>query len=67
MSLLNQNIATRGRRLRAAAGVLLALGTVASFQIPWLAALLGISSVFVLFEAWRGWCVLRACGIRTRW
>jgi len=24
------------------------------------------SGVFVLFEALRGWCVLRACGIKTR-
>jgi hypothetical protein len=25
-----------------------------------------ISAGFVLFEALRGWCFLRACGIRTK-
>jgi hypothetical protein len=32
----------------------------------WLGAVLALLGVFVLFEALRGWCVLRACGIRTR-
>jgi len=27
---------------------------------------LAVSGGFVLFEALRGWCVLRACGIKTR-
>jgi hypothetical protein len=31
-----------------------------------LSLLLLLSGLFVLFEAIRGWCVLRACGIRTR-
>ena len=32
----------------------------------WLGVLLSVSGVFVLFEALRGWCALRACGIKTR-
>ena len=32
----------------------------------WLGLLLAVSGGFVLFEALRGWCVMRACGIKTR-
>ena len=32
-----------------------------------LGALLLGSGGFVLFEALRGWCVLRACRIHTKW
>lgn len=67
MGFFKQNIATRGRWLRAMAGLLLGVGAVACFRTPWLAAVLGLSSGFVLFEAARGWCVLRACGLKTRW
>jgi hypothetical protein len=33
----------------------------------WLGTGMVLAAGFVLFEAVRGWCVLRACGIRTRW
>jgi hypothetical protein len=32
-----------------------------------LAALLAVLGVFCLYEATRGWCLLRACGIKTKW
>jgi hypothetical protein len=32
----------------------------------WLGLALVLSGIFVLFEALRGWCALRACGIKTR-
>ena len=41
----------------------------AGFVFPLSAALalvLALSGAFVLFEALRGWCALRACGIKTR-
>ena len=28
---------------------------------------LGASGLFVAFEALRGWCALRACGVKTRY
>jgi hypothetical protein len=28
---------------------------------------LAAGGVFCLFEALRGWCVARACGLKTRW
>lgn len=34
-------------------------------EVPWAALLLGVSGAFTLFEALRGWCVARACGLKT--
>jgi hypothetical protein len=53
--------------LRAAAGLALAIAA----MLVWgdsrlIAAGLGGAAGFMIFEAARGWCVLRACGIRTR-
>ena len=31
-----------------------------------IAAALALSGAFVLFEALRGWCAFRACGIKTK-
>lgn len=60
------NIEARGRVARGilAAGLLLAAALVAR-EIPWAAVVLGLSGLFVAFEATRGWCAARACGIRT--
>jgi hypothetical protein len=61
------NLGTGGRIVRGLTGLLLLGGAILAFEpIPWLALLLGVSAVFVLFEALRGWCVLRACGIKTK-
>jgi hypothetical protein len=46
--------------------VLLTAGGIAVFHLWWLGAGLLAGGVFVLFEALRGWCLLRACGIKTR-
>ncbi|MGD2109141.1 MAG: DUF2892 domain-containing protein [Phycisphaerae bacterium] len=71
---MQQNIDRRGRIARAGSGVLcIALG-VAVWLFHWpepvtyrvmvsLAAVL--AGAFQLFEAKRGWCALRACGLRT--
>ena len=32
----------------------------------WLGVVLLVMGLFVAFEAARGWCVLRACGIKTK-
>jgi len=32
----------------------------------WLGSACVACGAFVLFEAWRGWCVLRACGLKTK-
>jgi len=61
------NIDNRGRVVRGIIGcLLLAGGLIAVFSLWWLGAILLASAAFVLFEAIRGWCGLRACGIKTK-
>jgi hypothetical protein len=37
----------------------------ADYTLP--AILLFIGGGFVWFEAARGWCMMRACGVKTKW
>jgi hypothetical protein len=61
------NIGRKGRLLRGLAGMALLVGAGFGFRLSvWLGAMLLASGVFVLFESLRGWCALRACGIKTR-
>jgi hypothetical protein len=68
MSFWAANIETRGRIFRGVAALIM-LG--AAFFLhhegvafwPWL---LAIAGAFTLYEALRGWCILRACKIKTR-
>jgi len=64
---LTPNLRPAGRLLRGLLAV--ALFATAFYLWPahgWPAALIGIAALFVLFEALRGWCILRACGLKTR-
>lgn len=61
------NIERSGRLARGIAGVMLLIGgIIALFFIWWLGLILLASAAFVLFEALRGWCFMRACGIKTK-
>lgn len=61
------NLEVRGRAFRWAMAVLLGLGAwLAWGWSGWVSGVLGLAGLFTAFEAGRGWCVLRACGIRTR-
>jgi len=61
------NINQRGRLWRGIlGGVLLVGGIVACSYSAWLCIVLVASGGFALYEAARGWCVMRACGIRTK-
>ncbi|MCW5557499.1 MAG: hypothetical protein KIT22_06690 [Verrucomicrobiae bacterium] len=63
------NIRAKGRVLRGMIALALFAGTGFAFAFafsPWLVALLAASGAFTAFEACRSWCVLRACGIKTR-
>ena len=65
--LFSRNISNTGRLVRGLGASALLVGAGFGFcESVWLGAVLAASSVFVLFEALRGWCVLRACGIKTR-
>lgn len=62
------NLDAKGRLVRGLMGLALLAGAVYCLgESLWLAALLGAAGVFGLFEALRGWCLARACGIKTRW
>lgn len=61
------NIDNKGRLLRGAIALLLFVGAGFGFAAAlWLGLVLAAAGAFVLFEALRGWCALRSCGIKTR-
>ncbi|RZP11344.1 MAG: hypothetical protein EVA35_01335 [Candidatus Poseidoniales archaeon] len=76
MSLFECNIDARGKAVRLKLGIMavvagLVLAAVfylagIDLDIPWLIPL-GIigGGAFAIFEAWTGWCVVRALGFRT--
>jgi hypothetical protein len=65
--LFQRNIDNKGRLIRGIGGLILAVGGVIIGQfVFWVGVGMILSAGFVLFEAVRGWCALRACGIRTR-
>jgi hypothetical protein len=58
------NIDSKGRLLRGLGALSLITGAGFAFtHSGWLSLVLAGSGAFVLFEALRGWCVLRACRI----
>jgi Protein of unknown function (DUF2892) len=61
------NLDRKGRIIRGVvAGALLLLAVVCSPFSILVGLLFWFSGLFVLFEALRGWCVVRACGIKTK-
>jgi hypothetical protein len=66
-TLFNRNISNKGRLVRGLGALALLIGAAFAWSTSrWLAGALAVSGLFVLFEALRGWCALRACGIKTR-
>lgn len=61
------NIERNGRLARGITGMVLLIGGIGGvFFTWWLGLILLASAGFVLFEALRGWCFMRACGIKTK-
>lgn len=61
------NIAARGRIVRGGlGGLLVGGGVVLGGHNIWAAVMMILAGGFCLFEAVRGWCVMRACGVKTR-
>lgn len=62
-----RNITNQGRLVRALAATALFIGGAFSTKVSiWLGLVMGVSGGLLLFQAVSGWCLLRACGIRTR-
>jgi len=65
--LFRRNIDKKGRVARGLAAAALLVGAgIAWATSVWLALVLFAAGIFVAFEALRGWCALRACGIKTK-
>ncbi len=63
----SRNIDNKGRLVRGLGALVLLVGAGFGFTVSlWLGIALMASGVFVAFEALRGWCALRACGIKTK-
>ena len=61
------NIGKKGRVLRGLTALVLLISGIGALQFSLiLGFVLFASSAFVLFEALRGWCAFRACGIKTK-
>ena len=65
MGFFSSNIGTAGRIVRGACGLGCAVGAWFLRDLPVPAVALAGSGVFMLFEAFKGWCVARACGLKT--
>lgn len=66
--LFPRNIDRQGRVIRAVIGlVLLIAAIIVGLQFWWAGLVLLAGAAFVFFEAARGWCAARACGIRTKY
>ena len=66
-SLFSPNIGNKGRLVRGCGALVLLAAAGFGFTVSvWLGAVLLGAGAFVLFEALRGWCALRACGIKTK-
>jgi hypothetical protein len=63
---MKQNIDRNGRWARGGFGLICLLAAACLVpQSRWLAGVFLCVGLFTLFEAARGWCAVRACGIKT--
>ena len=62
------NINRQGRIARGVVGSLFLIpGIIIAGDIKWWAGLfLVVPGLFAIFEAVRGWCIVRACGLKTK-
>ena len=68
MSFWKPNIGRRGRIIRAVMTLALCVAARIAHRAgaEWLAIIFAISALVGIIEVARGWCVLRACKIKTR-
>ena len=62
-----RNITFQGRMARGITGAVLLIGGIVAADFTlWAAIPLVVIGLFCIFEAVRGWCFLRACGVKTK-
>ena len=65
--IFSRNIDNKGRLVRGLGALALLAGAGFCYKLSvWPGLVLLAAGVFVAFEALRGWCALRACGIKTK-
>ena len=61
------NLKRQGRIARGVVGsVCLIAGIILVDFVLWLGLIFVIAGVFAIFESLRGWCLVRACGVKTK-
>jgi len=61
------NLKRQGRIARGVVGTIcLITGIILVDFILWLGLIFVAAGLFAIFESLRGWCLVRACGIRTK-
>jgi len=61
------NIKRNGRIARGVTGALcLITGIILVDFVLWLGLILVVAGLFAIYEALSGWCLARACGIKTK-
>ncbi len=61
------NLTVGGRIVRGLLAVICFIAAWYAIDVSiWLGLLLTAYAIFTLFEAIRGWCIVRACGIKTK-
>jgi membrane-bound ClpP family serine protease len=61
------NLSHRGRMARGVMGALcLIAGIIVAGDYTLWGLVLVVAGLFAIFESIRGWCLLRACGIKTK-
>ena len=61
------NIKRTGRIARGVTGALcLIAGIITVDYVLWLGLIFVVAGLFAIYEALSGWCVARACGIKTK-
>jgi len=67
-SFFRPNLDRQGRMARGVmGGLLLVAGVIVGGDVLWWAGLILVAAgLFAIFEAVSKWCIMRACGIRTK-
>ena len=64
----SKNLDFRGRMARGVIGAICLIAgiVIGGVFLLWLGLIFVVAGLFALFEAVRGWCIARACGIKTK-